>query len=238
MSDVPSWLTEESSDKAVKVGTVLAKNPAVQAAAFAAAKDPAVQAAALNAARQSAASSAASDPHAPSWATNDPVPPPQKGGDVEKGMRQIQAQTEITMDPDTLRRMKNWHILLRLSYMCAAIIMAAAAVLSLEVQPDIGLAFFGVYVFVFSILIFCFEVNLSICARPLAVNFGFMYTLPGRAIFLLFVSFMIFSLQLPIAYAAFAILLTVGLLHIVILCKFPGFEGYLRRLHYDSGGRK
>lgn len=237
MSDVPSWLTEDDTTK--KAAVTLAKNPAVQNAAFAAAKDPNVQAAAFSAARQSLSKS---DPNAPSWANNDP--PPLKGGsgaggDMESGnsSRQIQSQPETEIDPDTLRRMKNWHLLLRLSYMSAAILMAAASVISLEIQPDVGLAFFAVYVFVFSILIFCFEVNLSICARPLAINFGFLYTPIGRCIFLLFVSFMVFSLQLPLAYAAFAVLLAVGLLHLVILCKFPRFEDYLRRLHYFSAGR-
>ena len=238
MSDVPAWLSEDTTKT---VATSLAKNPQVQAAAYTAAKDPAVQAAAFSAARQSLSASP-SDPNAPSWATSDPVPPPSRGpaagSDVEKGMRQIQSQPETEIDPDTLRRMKNWHLLLRLSYMSAAIIMAAAAVISLEIQSDVALAFFAIYVFVFAILIFCFEVNLSLCARPLAINFGFMYTLPGRAIFLLFVAFMIYSLQIPLAYAAFAILLAVGVLHMIILFKFPLFETYLRRLHYDSGGRK
>jgi len=229
-NDVPSWLTEDDTKK---VAVTLAKNPAVQSAAFAAAKDPTVQAAAFSAARQSL--SGGNDPNAPSWASSDPIPPRVAGGDVESGNKSIQNEPEVQIDEVTLRRMKNWHLLLRLSYMSAAILMAAASVLSLEVQPDVGLAFFAVYVFVFSILIFCFEVNLSICARPLSINFGFMYTLPGRVIFLLFVAFMIYSLQLPVAYAAFALLLAVGLLHLIILCKFPRFEEYLRKLHYYSG---
>jgi len=238
MSDVPSWLTEDDTKK---VAVTLAKNPAVQTAAFAAAKDPGVQAAAWGAARNSLSSSP--DPNAPSWATSNNDASSGRGaapagGDVENGNKQIQSSPEMEIDEQTLRRMKNWHLMLRLSYMAAAILMAAAAVISLEIQSDVGLAFFAVYVFAFSILIFCFEVNLSICSRPLAVNFGFLYTLPGRLLFLLFVAFMIFSLQIPLAYAAFALLLAVGLLHVVVIFRFPRFEEYLRKLHYYSSAKR
>lgn len=231
MSDAPSWLTD---DDTAKVATTLAKNPAVQNAALTAAKNPQVQAAAFSAARQSLSSN---DPHAPSWASNSETPTKNNSsdGDLESGKKPQTQEMEI--DEQTLRRMKNWHLLLRISYMAAAIIMSAAAVISLEIQSDLGLAFFAVYVFVFAILIFCFEVNLSICARPLAINFGFLYTLPGRLLFLLFVAFMLYSLQIPLAYASFAILLAVGILHIVIIFKFPRFEEYLRKLHYYSGSK-
>lgn len=232
MSDTPAWLTEDTT----KVAVTLAKHPVMQSAAKTVASDPGVQKAAVGAATAHMRNSY--DP-TPSWAQPAETPTKSAGfGDVESGSNAVkESSPEMEIDEDTLRRMKNWHLCLRLSYMSAAIIMSAAAVLSLQVQPDLGLAFFAVYVFVFAILIFCFEVNLSICSRPIAVNFGFLYTLPGRLIFLLFVAFMVYSLSMPLAYAAFAILLAVGLLHIVVIFKFPRFTEYLRKLHYYNSGK-
>lgn len=73
-------------------------------------------------------------------------------------------------------------------------------------------------------------------ARFIAVNFGFMYTLGGRAIFLLLVGFMSFSLGI-VGQIAMAWLYFVGCIHIYIMCKFPEFESYLRKKHYYEGKR-
>lgn len=71
-------------------------------------------------------------------------------------------------------------------------------------------------------------------ARTIAVNFGFMYTLSGRLIFLLFVGFMVFSLG-TIGIVAMCVLYAVGLFHAYIMWKFPRFEEYLRKKHFFEG---
>ena len=102
----------------------------------------------------------------------------------------------------------------------------------LETQPAAGLAFFSIYVFMFSLLIFAFELHLSMIARMLATNFGFMYSLLGRWIFLLFVGFMSFSLG-DVGIAAMCFLYVCGLFQTFMLYKFPNFTEYQRMLHYD-----
>tara|TARA_B110000090_G_C13181725_1_gene369507 strand:+ start:124 stop:585 length:462 start_codon:yes stop_codon:yes gene_type:complete len=95
---------------------------------------------------------------------------------------------------EELKNIKSWHLYLRIAYVLAAALLAAAACLMLETQPAAGIAFFSVYVFCFSLLIAAFELHLSMVARVIAQNFGFMYSFSGRWIFLLFVGFMAFSL--------------------------------------------
>ena len=61
-----------------------------------------------------------------------------------------------------------------------------------------------------------------------------MYNLAGRAVFLLFVGFMCYSLGLY-GIIAMALLYLVGLFHIYILYKFPKFSEYLRKKHFAEG---
>ncbi len=71
-------------------------------------------------------------------------------------------------------------------------------------------------------------------ARLIAINFGFMYSLSGRCIYLLFVGFMSFQLY-TLGKVAMGALYGVGLFHFYIMWKFPRFEEYLRKKHYYEG---
>ncbi len=73
-------------------------------------------------------------------------------------------------------------------------------------------------------------------AKIIAVNFGFLYSLSGRVVFLLFVGFMSFQLSL-FGKIAMGILYGVGVFHMFIMWKFPRFEEYLRKKHYYEGKR-
>ncbi len=116
-------------------------------------------------------------------------------------------------------------------YGVAAILLGAASALSLIKQTDVGLVFFAIYVFFFALLICCFELGLSFSARFIAVNFGFLYSISGRIIFLLFVGFMSYNFAI-FGQIAMGVLYFVGLCHILIMCKFPEFEAYIRRKHF------
>lgn len=54
----------------------------------------------------------------------------------------------------------------------------------------------------------------------IAINFGFLYTTPGRLVFILFVGFMAFSYSL-FGQIAMGILYAVFLFHLFVKCKFP-----------------
>eukprot|EP01034_Spumella_vulgaris_P021923 gene21923-28002_t len=85
-------------------------------------------------------------------------------------------------------------------------------------------------------MICCFEFALNAIAKLIAVNFGFMYSMSGRLIFLLFVGFMSFQVSL-FGKIAMGILYGVGCFHAFIMWKFPRFEEYLRKKHYYEGKR-
>ena len=252
MSEAPSWLTEENISTAAKV----TQNPAAQKAAKSVAKNPEVQKAVKK--KIVKAASAPTADNAPNWANNDEsgyVPP---GGDVEAqaGRQSSAAQSsEFVIEEETLKAMQRWHLALRLAYMAAAILMSAAAVEAfLSSSANIGIAFFAIYTLFFSAMICCFECGLSVSivhlriqlyvfiihiqaiARLIAVNFGFMYSLAGRGIFLLFVGFMSYQL-LTFGKITMGVLYGVGLFHAFIMWKFPRFEEYLRKKHYFEGKR-
>jgi len=127
--------------------------------------------------------------------------------------------------------MQRWHLILRVSYFASAALLGLAGGLLLSKSPTIGQFFFAVYVMWFALLICCFEIGLSCVARLIAINFGFLYTMPGKLAFLLFVGFMSFSLEL-VGQIAMAVLYACYIFQIFIYCKFPRFEEYLRKTHY------
>lgn len=163
MSEAPSWLTEENISTATKV----TNNPAAQKAAKAAAKSPAVQKAAK----------AQIEKEAPGWTTDDvhadlesgkkssdkksakTPPPPSPATSAPKP----HINTDMSdLDPDVLKQMQRYHLMLRLAYMGDAVFLCTAAALSLTGQSDLGLVFFAFYVFFFSAILCCFEVALTV----------------------------------------------------------------------------
>ena len=225
MSDkdpAPSWLTEDN----ISTAQAAASNPIVQKAAVAAASNPIVQEAAKFA--NSLKEPLTSNEETPGWAT---------GGDrdVESGQGKSEAQ-EFQIDELTLKRMQKYHLILRIGYTGASVFLAAAAVLSLSNQEDFGLIFFAFYVFFFSILMCCFEFALTLVSRMIAENFGFMYTLTGRFLFIVLVGFMSYSLGF-LGKCAMGGLFAVLIYHAFVMWKFPRFEEYLRKKHYTDGSR-
>lgn len=142
---VPSWLNEEN----ISTAKTVASNPAVQAAA----KNPAVQAAAKEQVKQQLNNS-----------NNKPLASPTNDLEANstRAPNDAPRDSEFIIDEPTLKQMQNYHLALRVCYMGAAVFMSAAAVLSLQGQGDLGLAFFACYVFFFSALICCFECALSV----------------------------------------------------------------------------
>eukprot|EP00596_Hydrurales_sp_CCMP1899_P009487 CAMPEP_0119044896 /NCGR_PEP_ID=MMETSP1177-20130426/35570_1 /TAXON_ID=2985 /ORGANISM="Ochromonas sp, Strain CCMP1899" /LENGTH=152 /DNA_ID=CAMNT_0007015781 /DNA_START=167 /DNA_END=624 /DNA_ORIENTATION=+ len=75
------------------------------------------------------------DGFTPAWATQKAYTPPKPDGngntqDVESKGTTESVPNPIEIEPETLKRIKFYHIVVRILYMIAAIIMAAAAGLS------------------------------------------------------------------------------------------------------------
>ena len=151
----------------------------------------------------------------------------------EKSKRISTVDEDVVMTAEELSTLGKYHIALRLAYMAAAILMAFSGIWYLlnTSDPALGIIFFAVYVFGFSLLLFCFECGLSTIMQVIASNFGFLYTIIGRSTFCLFVGFMCYQFNAA-GWAAMGLLFATLLLHIYIMCKFPKFSAYLRKKHW------
>ena len=145
MSEAPSWLTEEN----ISTPSTTVNNPAAAKASKKSSAPPPPPPKAYEPPAAAAAAAAGSDVENQSARTATKTPPR-----VE--------ETEFVIEKEVLDQMRKWHIALRVAYMIAAILMATAAVLSLNGQDDIGLAFFAIYVLFFSFIICCFEFALDV----------------------------------------------------------------------------
>jgi hypothetical protein len=189
----------------------------------------------------------------PSWLTENTAktvasnPTAQKMASAEAG-RQVEQVTGVPggaaptnsqghivegMDDDQYAAMKKWHLYLRMGSMLNALLMSIAAVLVItDTDPGPSVGIIAAYVFFFSIIIFCFELGLKTCANWLANNFGFMYSVVGRSIFMMFVSAMCYRLALFGKIVMGCVLGVSFLLNGYIICKFPKFPEYQRKLHF------
>ena len=241
MSAPPSWLTDDvAQDVAVKV----AKNPAAQNAAKKAAQDPAVQKALINEAKRQ--NGFAPDENAPAWANEEESKPvgtkdvesnmfPNSGGsDADTNSKSTRKENPYGADipPEDIEKMKKFHLGLRISYVLASALVITAAVLALEKEPTLGAALLSLYGIAFALLMIGFEVQWSAIGSFLAANFGFLYSIIGRWIFLLFVGFMMYQVSV-VGKIAMGLLYFVGLLHLILICRFPYFPEYQRMLHYS-----
>lgn len=97
--------------------------------------------------------------------------------DVETGSgvprQESTIDTEFVIEEEVLKQMQMWHLGLRVAYMIAAILLATAAVLSLQNQTDLSLAFFALYILFFSILICCFEFALEVRFDTIVATHGY-----------------------------------------------------------------
>jgi hypothetical protein len=207
MSETPSWLKEPDEEAAVKT----ASNPMVQSTAKAVASDPAVQKATANAVKEHLVGGTNAKPQA---VTILPDEEPE----------------ELDIEPMELQRMEFYSRILRGSFMAISILMATAACLKLQ-SAGIATLFISLYVFVFSILICCFELALSFVSRWIAMNFGFLYSFTGRILFLTFVAVMCFSLGI-FGKIVMVLIFAALLFNIYVLCVCPKFEKWLRYKHF------
>lgn len=232
----PAWLNDDvAADVAVKV----AKNPTAQKAAMKAAQDPTVQKAMIDQVKKQ------NDANSPDWAKKEEPAPvaashvdPKFGDmgnakDVEKG-GDAPKENPYGQDipPEDIEKMKKYHLILRVSYVLASAMLGVSSGYTLSLEPELGIVLFCLYGLLFALLMFAFELHWSGIGVIIAANFGFLYSIAGRWVFLLFVGFMQLHLG-TIGIVTMSILYAVGLMHLVFACRFPYFPEYQRKLHYE-----
>ena len=176
MSDqnAPSWLTPDDPAPATTSAATPAQ-PAKSGGVFKMfSKENAtahVQKAAVTQATTQAQNiaSAPDDGLTPAWATSKAYTPPN---DIENGVSgaaaapaTVAVPEPLDIDPAILKKMRFYHWILRILYMIASSLMASSAGLSLILQNNVSKIFFAIYVLFFCLLIWCFELGLSVsCA--------------------------------------------------------------------------
>jgi hypothetical protein len=169
--NAPSWLTAPDAP-AVAQSPKPAEKPAKTGGIFRmfskeAATAHAQKAVVEHATKHTNIPSAPDDGFTPSWALpkaydapNDIENAGSSGGNAASTTQDVSKPLDI--DPETLKRIRFYHRILRLLYMVASAVMGTAAGLSLVLQTNISAAFFAIYVLFFCLLMCCFEVGLSV----------------------------------------------------------------------------
>ena len=178
MSDpnAPSWLTaaDPPAPSVLSAATAVTEKPTKSGGVFNMfSKEAAtahVQKAAVNHATNHVQNivNAPDDGFTPAWATGKAYKPPddiENNGGVAASTSpssETSGPVPLDLDPALMKRMQFYHRILRFSYMVAAIVMSAAAALSLIAQTNVSAAFFAIYVLFFCLLMCCFEVGLNV----------------------------------------------------------------------------
>ena len=136
-------------------------------------------------------------------------------------------------DLKVIRRV-NWG--LRVLNMCVAVFLAYTAAESLS-SSDPSTVFIAAYVFFFSALMCCFEVALKGVASTIARNFGFLYSVTGRTIFLCFVAGMCYKLSTN-GIVSMSLIAFAWVVYIFIRFRYPKYEEYVRKTHVANAYKK
>ncbi|CAN0112292.1 unnamed protein product, partial [Hapterophycus canaliculatus] len=120
--------------------------------------------------------------------------------------------------------------------LCAVLTVTAFTKLLLA-GVDISGAVLAVYLFAFSCILCCFETHLKVVAKTIAANFGFLYNAKGRAVFLVFVGVLSFSLSTILSAVAGALMLVNAAFNFYVIFTYPEFERDLQRKDLESEGR-
>jgi hypothetical protein len=140
------------------------------------------------------------------------------------------ASSTISVSDEEMAEITAWAQKLRQAYLVISVIMSLAAFFSLG-SVDLSVVFIALYVWFFSLLIFCFELALSVVSKMIAENFGFMYNTVNRSIFLLLVTTMCYELGF-IGKLVMIMLFCASTVSIYVTIKHPAYEEVLRRTHY------
>lgn len=139
----------------------------------------------------------------------------------------------LDVTDEELGQLKKWSRNLRIAMIVISCLMIALAwynFLSTS-SVDISNTFIALYIFLFAILICCFECAFKQAAFIIVQNFGFMYNPIGRFLFLFIVGFLCFELS-TFGKVLFAFLIVYGCVYAYVSFKHPKYGKYLRTLHY------
>lgn len=94
----------------------------------------------------------------------------------------------------------------------------------------------AMYVVLFAVLICCFESCSSIkaIASALAKFFGFMYSIPGRLLFLVMTGFLCISMGNTAGIAIASVVFALAFYNVFVMCKYPEWTKQTRDEHLSA----
>ena len=103
-------------------------------------------------------------------------------------------------------------------------ILAAITLLTSLTSPngDVTVMVMCMYVFFFGMMVCCFELQLKAVAQYISGNFGFFFDAKLRALFLIFVAMLCWSLGLP-GIIMGSTLCFLASINLFALCKYPDY---------------
>mmetsp|Transcript_5963 Transcript_5963/g.13173 ORF Transcript_5963/g.13173 Transcript_5963/m.13173 type:complete len:171 (+) Transcript_5963:77-589(+) len=157
----------------------------------------------------------------PAWTDSSAPAAPAAAGDVESDGGVVGPAHK-----------KKFSVLLVTMNMGSSIFMAATGALSMATASginDTGLIFVGLYIMIFSAIIFLYELaQLSKWEKFdsfMKKNFGFLYGVIGKSAFLAFTAILCFGLKQPVAITVSCgiIVSAWAVLQILVFFKFPEY---------------
>lgn len=150
--------------------------------------------------------------------------------DIESSLRPD--DEDLNMTPEELQLIKKWSYMLRIGFAVCASLMIIAGLFTLA-SASLGEAFIALYVIFFGSLICCYEIALPGISKPIAQNFGFMYTKFGRALFLLFMAFLSYGLGLFGIIVMCLLIIGMGVnIYVMYIC--PKYSEWVRIQHFKN----
>lgn len=136
----------------------------------------------------------------------------------------------IACDAAELKEIEMWADRLRKYYLIISVMMFLAAFFSLG-SNSLVVVFIALYVWFFSILLFCFELSLSAFTKLISENFGFLYSPIMRSVFHFLLMLLSFELGFIGKLACIGLAVS-GIMYVYVVVKHPMYEDVLRRKHY------
>lgn len=135
---------------------------------------------------------------------------------------------------DEFVHMKNWSTVLKGMMIILCMLISLIALTNLLTSDSTALLLISLCVLGFLSLLLCFEVASRSLSRQLVVNFGFLYSLKGRVVFLCLLSTMCFQLPFFGDIAA-SVLVLAAVVYLFVGLRHPSHQEYLYRLHFNGG---
>ncbi|GMI43736.1 hypothetical protein TrCOL_g13539 [Triparma columacea] len=155
----------------------------------------------------------------PAAAAPPQAPQPQTAGQAMGGVA-TQKAGHVGPVPAVVKHLRLINLLCSLG----VTILAAITLLTSLTSPngDVTVMVMCMYVFFFGMMVCCFELQLKAVAQYISGNFGFFFDAKLRALFLIFVAMLCWSLGLP-GIIMGSTLCFLASINLFALCKYPDY---------------